>query len=39
MPHPENNVVARGRDGAAKRASTAACLALWKNGVDYAMNL
>ena len=39
MPHPENNVVARGRDGADRRASTAACLALWKNGVDYAKDI
>jgi len=36
MPHPENNVVHRGRDNVLRRMSTEACLALWKNGVEYA---
>ena len=39
MPHPENNVVARARDGKSRQASTRACLTLWKNGVDYAKDL
>ncbi|PKL22998.1 MAG: phosphoribosylformylglycinamidine synthase I [Spirochaetae bacterium HGW-Spirochaetae-3] len=39
MPHPENNVVVRDRDGERRRASTAACIALWKNGVDYAKGM
>ena len=39
MPHPENNVVVRGRDGEASRERTRACLALWKNGVDYAKEM
>ena len=39
MPHPENNVVVRDRDGSARRALTRACLTLWKNGVDYAKRL
>lgn len=36
MPHPEDNVTERGRSGEAAKRATAACLALWKNGVDYA---
>jgi len=39
MPHPENNVVLRARDGERRRASTDACLALWKNGVEYAKSI
>ncbi len=39
MPHPENNVVLRTRDGEARRAATEACLRLWRNGVDLAKNL
>jgi len=38
MPHPENNVVLRTRDGEARRAATEACLRLWRNGVDLAKN-
>lgn len=39
MPHPENNVLVRARDGEARRAATEACLKLWKNGVDWAAGL
>ncbi len=39
MPHPENNVITRARDGMRKRASTRACLTLWQNGVAYTKNL
>jgi phosphoribosylformylglycinamidine synthase len=36
MPHPENNVVYRNRAGAISPLATAACLELWKSGVEYA---
>ena len=40
MPHPENNVINRGRRGhsavSAETTATAACLELWKSGVSYA---
>ena len=39
MPHPENNVVVRARDGEARRERTRACLALWRNGVEHANGL
>jgi len=39
MPHPENNVVYRDRDSQARKMATEACLALWKNGVDYAKKI
>lgn len=39
MPHPENNVVVRARDGEARRERTRACLALWRNGVEHAKEL
>lgn len=39
MPHPENNVVFRARDGLVRQASTQACLALWQNGVAYAKSV
>jgi phosphoribosylformylglycinamidine synthase len=39
MPHPENNVVFRTRQGARGIAATDACRALWKNGVAYAKSL
>lgn len=39
MPHPENNVFIRDRDGKARREATEACLELWKNGVAWAASL
>lgn len=35
MPHSENNVVPRQRTDEKTQKQTAACLALWKAGVDY----
>ena len=39
MPHTENNVVVRGVDSLERRNATKACLAIWKNGVQYAKNM
>lgn len=39
MPHPENNVIARERDGESRKSYTEACLALWKNGVAFAKGM
>lgn len=39
MPHTENNVVARGVDHLERQNATKACLAIWKNGVQYAKNM
>ena len=39
MPHTENNVVARGVDNLERQNATKACLAIWKNGVQYAKNM
>ncbi len=38
MPHTENNVLPRSIDSEYRRRSSASCLAIWKNGVDYAKN-
>lgn len=35
MPHSENNVIPRMRTDAIQQQQTAACLALWKAGVNY----
>ena len=39
MPHTENNVVPRGVDHLERQNATKACLAIWKNGVQYAKNM
>ncbi|MGP1521149.1 MAG: phosphoribosylformylglycinamidine synthase I [Treponema sp.] len=39
MPHTENNVVQREVDYLERRNATKACLAIWKNGVQYAKNM
>jgi len=38
MPHTENNILPRSVDSEYRRRSSASCLAIWKNGVDYAKN-
>lgn len=39
MPHTENNIVVRKVDYLARQEATKACLAIWKNGVQYAENM
>lgn len=39
MPHTENNVVRREVDSLERQNATKACLAIWKNGVQYAKNM
>ena len=38
MPHTENNILPRSVDSEYRKRSSASCLAIWKNGVDYAKN-
>jgi len=38
MPHTENNVLPRSVDSEYRRRSSTSCLAIWKNGVEYAKN-
>ena len=39
MPHTENNIVQREVDPLERQEATKACLAIWKNGVQYAKNM
>lgn len=39
MPHTENNIVRRLVDYSERQNATRECLAIWKNGVDYAKDL
>ena len=39
MPHTENNIISRDVDPLERREATKACLAIWKNGVQYAKNM
>ena len=38
MPHTENNIIKRKVDTKARQLSCDSCLAIWKNGVNYAKN-